>query len=136
MGERGVRNAEVRGSIPLISTYIPTCYEIKVSACILKYFNLQAAGCNQYSSIGSLIKVDHGILDHLRVSVIVLHSDLLLRVVYHLMNHPFFIHHNFGEIFSKNLEVYEISLISDEYGLYLLTLNWGIQEFRDLGIKG
>ena len=75
-------------------------------------------------------------MDHLRVSVIVLHSDLLLRVVYHLMNHPFFIHHNFGEIFSKNLEVYEISLISDEYGLYLLTLNWGIQEFRDLGIKG
>jgi hypothetical protein len=52
------------------------------------------------------------------------------------MNHPFFIHHNFGEIFSKNSEVYEVSLISDEYGLYLLTLNWGIQEFRDLGIKG
>gem|GEM_PF-6954314 len=23
MGERGVRNAEVRGSIPLISTYLP-----------------------------------------------------------------------------------------------------------------
>jgi len=36
------------------------------------------------------------------------------------MNHPFFIHHNFGEIFSKNIEVYEISLISDEYGLYFI----------------
>jgi len=36
------------------------------------------------------------------------------------MNHPFFIHHNFGEIFLKNSEVYEISLISDEYGLYFI----------------
>jgi hypothetical protein len=41
-------------------------------------------------------------------------------VVYRLMNHPFFIHHNFGEIFLKNSEVYEISLISDEYGLYFI----------------
>jgi len=36
------------------------------------------------------------------------------------MNHPFFIHHNFGEIFLKYSEVYEISLISDEYGLYFI----------------
>jgi hypothetical protein len=48
------------------------------------------------------------------------HSDLLSRVVYHLMNHPFFIRHNFEEIISKNSEVYEISLISDEYGLYFI----------------
>jgi hypothetical protein len=47
------------------------------------------------------------------------------------MNHPFFIYHNFGEIILKNSEVYEISLISDEYGLYLLTPNWEIQGFRD-----
>ena len=61
---------------------------------------------------------------------------LVIQRKHHSSGSGFFTHNNVGEIFSKNLEVYEISLISDEYGLYLLTLNWGIQEFRDLGIKG
>jgi len=30
----------------------------------------------------------------------------------------FFAHHDIGRIFLKNSEVYEISLISDEYDLY------------------
>ena len=45
---------------------------------------------------------------------------LVIQRKHHPSGSGFFTHNNFGEIFLKNSEVYEISLISDEYGLYFI----------------
>ena len=66
-GERGVRNAEVRGSIPLISTKIFTYYGVLNQFCAAVNsirdptlsghppFNLITDGCNHCSLCGSLV---------------------------------------------------------------------------------
>jgi len=52
--------------------------------------------------------------------MIVLHSDLLSRVVHRLVDHPFFMLPFLEGKSLKNSEVYEISLIFAEYGLYFI----------------
>jgi len=49
---------------------------------------------------------------------IVLHSDLLSRVVHHLVDHPFFILPFLEGESLKNPEIHDISLINAIYGLY------------------
>jgi len=45
---------------------------------------------------------------------------LVIQRKHHSSGSGLFTHNNVEEIISKNLEVYEISLISDEYGLYFI----------------
>ena len=52
--------------------------------------------------------------------VIVLHSDLLSRVVHRLVGHPFFMLLFREGKYLKTSEVHEISLIITKYGLYFI----------------
>ena len=105
-GERGVRNAEVRGSIPLISTKIFTYYGVLNQFCAAVNFirdptlsehlsmKLITDGCNHCSLCGSLLLMIQTESSQSKC-VIVLHSDLLSQVARHGGGSPFF--------WSKNL---------------------------------
>ena len=100
-GERGVRNAEVRGSIPLISTKIFTHYSVLNQFCAAVNFNrdstlsvhpplnLISDGCNHCLLYGSLLLMIRFESSQSKC-VIVLHSDLLSQVARHGGGSPFF----------------------------------------------
>ena len=100
-GERGVRNAEVRGSIPLISTRIFTYYGFLNQFCAAVNFNrdstlsgyppfnLISDGCNHCLLYGSLVLMIQ-IESSQSKCVIVLHSDLLSQVARRSGGSPFF----------------------------------------------